>query len=149
MARALRKPHAVLAFDAITVEGALIAPAMLARIAEQKAAAQSDSDYNIPKGLTLRDEIARYFRIGQATFKELTASETPSLAATTIVVEKLLRDVFGFSDLRRVETRTIGDRQFTLTFEALRGRVPIVAVPPADDLDTLNRLLSPKASRTI
>jgi hypothetical protein len=37
--RATRKPHAAaLAFDALTVEGALIAPAMLARIAEQKPA---------------------------------------------------------------------------------------------------------------
>jgi len=37
---------------------------MLARIAEQKAGTQEESDYNIPKGLTPRDEIARYFRIG-------------------------------------------------------------------------------------
>jgi hypothetical protein len=51
MARAPRKPlAAALAFDALTVEGALIAPAMLARIAEQKAAAQADADYSIPKG---------------------------------------------------------------------------------------------------
>ena len=79
MARATRKAHAAaLAFDALTVEGALIAPAMLARIAEQKAGGQAESDYNIPKGLTLRDEIARYFRIGQALFTELCASATPS-----------------------------------------------------------------------
>jgi hypothetical protein len=135
MPRARADRTAALAFDAITVEGALIAPAMFARIAQHQAEEQSEADYGVPKGLTLRDEIARYFRIGQAAFKELTASETPSLAATTTVVEKLLRDVFGFADLRRVGTRTISDRQFTLTFEALGGRVPIVVVPPADDLD--------------
>jgi hypothetical protein len=102
MARAPRKPHAAtLTFDAITVEGALIAPAMLARIAEQKAGGQTDSDYNIPKGLTLRDEIARYFRVGQALFRELFSSPTPSTATTTRFVEALLRDVFGFADIGR------------------------------------------------
>jgi hypothetical protein len=124
-----------LAFDALTVEGALIAPAMLARIAQHQADAQSESDYGVPKGLTLRDEIARYFRIGQAIFKELTAGETPSITATASVVERLLRDTFGFADLRRVGARTVGDRQLPLTFESLGGRVPIVVVPPADDLD--------------
>jgi hypothetical protein len=135
MPRARADRTATVAFDAITVEGALIAPAMLARIAQHHAEGQNEADYGVPEGLTLRDEIARYFRVGQAMFKELTASETPSLAATTNVVEKFLREVLGFADLHRVGTRTIGDRQFTLTFEALGGRVPIVVVPPADDLD--------------
>src|ERR1700745_3084753 len=99
MARATRRPRAAApAFDAITVEGALIAPAMLARMAERKAGGQADSDYNIPKGLTLRDEIARYFRIGQALFTELFASATPSTAAATRFVGALLRAGFGFAD---------------------------------------------------
>src|SRR5207248_6635557 len=89
----------------------------------------------IPKGLTLRDEIARYFRIGQALFKELAASETPSAAATAKFIENLLREVFGFADIARVGSRALGDRQFTLTFECLGGRVPVVVVPPAGDLD--------------
>jgi N-6 DNA Methylase len=135
MARVRADRTAAVAFDAIMVEGALIAPAMLARIAQHQAGGQSEAEYGVPKGLTLRDEIARHFRIGQAMFKDLTTSETSSLAATTNVVEKLLREVLGFADLHGVGTRTIGDRQFTLTFEALGGRVPIVVVPPADDLD--------------
>ena len=94
----------------LTVEGALIAPAMLARIAEQKAGGQAESDYNIPKGLTLRDEIARYFRIGQALFTELSASADASAAATIRFVEALLRDVFGFGDISRVGTRILGER---------------------------------------
>jgi len=124
-----------LAFNAITVEGALIAPAMLARIAQRQADAQKDADYKIPKGLTLRDEIARYFRIGQAMFRELTVTETPSTTATVNFVENLLREVFGFASIYRVGTRVVGDRQFAITLECLGGRVPIVVVPPADDLD--------------
>jgi hypothetical protein len=124
-----------LAFDALTVEGALIAPAMLARIAAHQAGGQGEADYAIPKGLTLRDEIARYFRIGQALFRELTASPTPSHAATVGFVEKLLTMVLGFTDLKRVGQHTIGERTFSLTLEALGGRVPIVVVSPTDDLD--------------
>ena len=135
MARTRTDRTSALAFDAITVEGALISSAMLARIAQHKADGQTDADYGVPKGLTLRDEIARYFRIGQAMFKELMVTETPSTAATVSFVEKLLRDVFGFADIRRVGTRTVGDRQFTITLEGLGGRVPVVVVPPTDDLD--------------
>jgi hypothetical protein len=135
MARARTNRTSALAFDAISVEGALISSAMLARIAQHRAGAQTEADYGIPKGLTQRDEISRYFRIGQAMFKELMTTETPSTAATVNFIEKLLRDVFGFSDVHRSGTRILGDRQFTVTLEALGGRVPVVVVPPADDLD--------------
>jgi hypothetical protein len=85
--------------------------------------------------LTLRDEIARYFRIGQAVFDDLTASKTPSNAATVTFVEKLLHDVFGFADVHRVGTRIIGERLFAVTLEGISGRVPVVVVPPSDELD--------------
>ena len=124
-----------LTFTAIAVEGALIAPAMLARIAQHQADAQKDADYNIPKGLTLRDEIARYFRIGQAMFQELMVTKTPSATTTVNFVEKLLREVFGFAEILRVGTRVIDDRQFAITLACLGGRVSVVVVPPADDLD--------------
>jgi hypothetical protein len=136
-----------LAFDAITVEGALISPAMLARIARHDAGGQTEADYAIPKGLTLRDEIARYFRIGHALHAELAASETASLNATIGFVHKLLRDVFGFADLRRVDTRTLGERKFAVTLETLGGRVPIVVVPPSDELDHPSTFLATETRR--
>ena len=123
------------AADAVTVEGTLIAPAMLARVAAQQANGQSETEYRIPKGLTLRDEVARYFRIGQALFSDLNASPTPSTEKTIAFVEALLRDVFCFADIARVGMRSIGGRHFTVTLEGLGGRVPIVIVPPADELD--------------
>src|SRR5215469_935187 len=124
-----------LAAEAITVEGALIAPAMLARVAAREAEGQSDADYRIPKGLTLRDEIARYFRIGQALFAELNASNAPSIGKTTTFAEALLRDVFGFADIMRVGSRTVDERLFAVSLEGLSGRAPIVVVPPSENLD--------------
>jgi hypothetical protein len=121
--------------DAIILEGGLIRPAVLARIATQRADQQSDGDYSIPKGLTLRDEIARYFRIGQALFAELHANPTPSTRSTVNFVEALFRDVLGFADIVGVGTRTVNGRVFAVTLETLSGRVPVVVVPPSDSLD--------------
>lgn len=131
--RSSRAPAPV--FDAIAVEGALIAPAMLARIAERAADGQGEPDYAIPKGLTLRDEVARYFRIGQAQFEAFDAMPKPTAGATVRFVEELLRDVFGFADINQVGSRTLDDRTWAVTLEALGGRVPIVVIPPADGLD--------------
>jgi hypothetical protein len=124
-----------LAADAITVEGALIAPATVAQIAALKADRQSEADYRIPKGLTLRDEIARYFRIGQALFNDLHTIAAPSAEKTTAFVEALVRDVFCFADIARIGTKTVEGRTFAVTLEGLHGRVPIVVVPPNDELD--------------
>src|SRR5258708_22518323 len=135
MARKRTHRSAEVALGGSAVGGGLIASAMLARIAQHQAGGQDESDCGVPKGLTLREEIARYFRIGQALFTDLTASQTPSSAATVGFVEKLLHDVFGVADVHRVGTRTIGKRQFAVTLEGLGGRVPVVVVPPSHELD--------------
>ena len=131
------------AFDAISLEGSLISPAKLAAVAERKATDQTDAGYHIPKGLTLRDETARYFRIGQALFRELFAGAHPSQQAAIRFTQELLRDVFGFTDIEPVTApRVHGERTYILTLEALKGRVPVVVVSPADDLDHASANLS-------
>ena len=131
------------AFEAISLEGSLISPAKLAAVAERKATDQTDADYHIPKGLTLRDESARYFRIGQALFRELFAGTHPSQQSAIRFTQELLRDVFGFTDIELVtEPRVHGERSYILTLEALKGRVPVVVVWPADDLDHASTSLS-------
>ena len=133
MARRVR--HAVPAFDAITVEGSLIAPAMLAKIASAGEDQKTRADYRIPKGLTLRDEIARYFRIGQAQFRDFAKHEHPSNKTTIEFVAALLRDVFGFADITPAWPHEHDGRHYVVTLEALGGRTPIVVAKPSDDLD--------------
>lgn len=135
MARARHNHTPPLAFDFITVEGALIAPAMLARIAQHQDSGQLEADYGVPKGLTLREEISRYFRIGQALFTDFSSGDAPTAKATVRFIEKLLHDVFGFADITRVGVQFLGDRQFPVTLAAIDGRTPVIVVPPADDLD--------------
>ena len=46
-----RRPRSTApAFDALAIEGALIAPAMLAKIAASDADGQEDASYRIPEG---------------------------------------------------------------------------------------------------
>ena len=110
---------------------------MLARIAARGAGNQTEADYAVPKGLTLRDEIARYFRIGAALFKDFAASPTPSAGAAVTLVEGLLGQVLGFTDLEAHR-----DEGQPVALEAKKGRVPVVIVPPSDDLDRASAYLS-------
>lgn len=135
-----------LSFDAITLEGSLLTSAKFAAVAERKNRKpdeQEDTDYGIPKGLTLRDETARYFRMGQALFRELHASSAPSRHKTIEFTEQLLRTVLGFSDVQVVHgPKVLDGRNFFVTLEAHAGRVPVIVVPPSDDLDHASNSLS-------
>lgn len=141
MAKTRRKTAII--FDAINLEGSLIAPAMLERIAARAAGEQSESDYSIPKGLTLRDEIARYYRIGQAHYKDFNSAQSQSLVAPIKLIERLFSDVFGFQAMEKVGTRSLGERVFAITLEGLSGRVPVVVTASSDALDRVSEFLQP------
>lgn len=144
-----RVRRSTLSFDAITLEGSLLSSAKFAAVAERKAEEQTDADYGIPKGLTLRDETARYFRIGQALFRDLHASSTPARHKTIEFTEQLLRAVFGFSDIQYVHAPKFrDDRHFPVTLEGLGGRVPVVVVAPSDGLDQASQSLSQDRRRS-
>jgi hypothetical protein len=144
---ATKRKGAAPTFAALTVEGSLIAPAMLVKIASQGTGGQKETDYAVPPGLTLREEISRYFRIGQALFKTFRASEAPTEYATLKFIEALLTDVFGFADLGRVGQRELNGQAFALSLEALGGRAPIVVVPPSDPLDKASPNLAAEGRR--
>ena len=129
-------------FDTITLEGGLLSSAMLARIAARGAGHQSEADYGVPKGLTLRDEIARYFRIGAALFRDFTASSTPSATAAVSFTEGLLTQVLGFTEVKTNPNAASG-----VAIEAKQGRVPVVVVPPSDDLDRASAVLKGEGRR--
>ena len=68
-----RKPITDLsAWPSLAIEGNLIAPAMVAQIAEPKDDADARESYGIRKGLTIREEISTAFRVGQSHFDAFT-----------------------------------------------------------------------------
>ena len=122
------------AWPSLSLEGNLIAPAMVAKIDRREAAEQSEESYSVRKGLTIREEISLAFRVGQAHFDSFAKLEAPSAEATRRFVRDFLKETFGFNDLADVSgvvACIAGDR-----------RVPVVVVPPAEALDRRSPTLS-------
>lgn len=136
-----RKPVTdISAWPSLTLEGNLIAPATVASIDRKQASEQSEEDYRIRKGLTVREEISTAFRVGQSHFDAFAKLETPSVEATRRFVRDFLAETFGFDDL--------APGGGVISFLA-GGRVPIVVVPPSDEkLDRRSPTLSVDRSRS-
>lgn len=132
-----------LEFDAIHIEGGLLPAEWLATIAALKAAHQSSADYGIPKGLNLRDEVGRYWRIAQAHWSEFDQAreqtEDPHALASRFV-QALMREVFGAHDLQpHTAPIEIDERLYPITASAREGRLPLVIAATQQRLDERDR----------
>ncbi len=136
-----RKPVAdVSAWPSITLEGNLVAPAMIASIDRRQATEQSEANYGIRKGLTIREEISTTFRVGQSHVDAFLKLTNPSLEATRRFAREFLAETFGFNDLAPAHG--------AVAFLA-GGRVPVVVAPPSDEkLDRRSQVLSTDRSRS-
>ena len=127
-------------FPAVTVEGNLLAAATLDAVAMRTAGEQSEADYGIRKGLSIRDEISLAFRVARAHVETFRRTTAPGPDATARFVRDLLTEAFGFDDLEA------GDPPVALAAGA--GRVPVVVVPPGDSLDRASEALSTDRRRS-
>lgn len=139
----MSRRDAALEFDAIHIEGGLLPAEWLASIAALKAAHQLPGDYGIPKGLNLRDEVGRYWRIAQAHWSEFAhareQAEDPHGLASRFV-QALMRDVFGATDLQpHTAPVDIGERLYPITATARTGRLPLVIGAAHQRLDERDR----------
>jgi hypothetical protein len=132
-----RRNPSQLQFDALSLEGALLPPEWLAKVAALEATAQTPADYAVPRGLQLRDEIGRYWRIAEAIWADFVAARAAGDAesVTRHLVRDLLAQVFGFTDLASVGECQASGRTFHVAFAGLGGRVPIIVGPWTEDLD--------------
>ncbi|MBX5086720.1 N-6 DNA methylase [Rhizobium lentis] len=140
MARHLKRA-ANIGLTAVSIEGGLISPDQVAAIAatapDQKAAA----DYGCPKGTNLRDEITRYFRIGQANWQAYAKLPAPNEAQTAAFVKNLLEEAFGFEALRGPNVHQRDGHTYRIALEAKGGRVPIVVAAPMPEGDAFTKAL--------
>ncbi|WP_153147611.1 SAM-dependent DNA methyltransferase [Dechloromonas sp. H13] len=126
-----RRNNQELAFPALSIEGGLLAPDFLNKVAHLEASEQTEADYDIPRGLKLRDEIGRYWKIAQNLWQDFAAkrarTDLNSHALTVKeLLEPLLRHVFCFGDLKAVGQVTLGERVFPIGFAAGEGKIPVV-----------------------
>ncbi len=128
------------AWPSLSLEGNLIAPAMVASVDRREASEQTEADYRIRKGLTIREEISTAFRVGQSHFDTFAKIANPSADATRRFIKAFLQETFGFDDLVPADG--------ALSFIA-GSRVPIVVVPPTDEkLDRRSATLSTDRTRS-
>ncbi|MDX0952217.1 N-6 DNA methylase [Sinorhizobium medicae] len=126
-------------WPSLNLEGNLIAPAMIAKIDQRQAPEQSPEDYSVRKGLQIREEIATAFRVGQSHFDAFAKIERPSAAATSRFFSGFLKETFGYADIAAASA--------PIALSA-SGRVPIVVVPPQEQLDRRSPTLSTDRSRS-
>ena len=109
------------------LEGKLFTGVQLERIFERKGKLQTDRDYNIPEGLSLKEEVARAYRIASsAYFKFKRAVDNPSysddikLEATKAFAHALFNSALDYNLPLSVDNlpidQTIGHDHYVLTF---------------------------------
>ena len=126
-------------WPSLRVEGNLIAPAMLAKVATQDASEQAPEDYSVRKGLTLREEISTAFRVGQSHYRDFVKLDTASQASTLRFVQAFLAETFAFNGVVTANGRA------SLIID---DRVPVVVVPPVESLEQRSQLFSSDRARS-
>ena len=118
-------------FSAIEVVSGLLPTDVIAQVATGDASEQSDENYGIPKGLKLRDEIARYYQIAHAHWETFMVARDSNSSAPSRFVQNLLVECFGFKTLTTSSGRVVRNRRFPINFKAESGRIPVVIAPSA------------------
>lgn len=132
-----RKTTQQLAYTALRIEGGLIPAEELTRLttlAAPEATEQTEGHYDIPKGLKLRDEIARYFKIAQNLWQDFAQQRqrhdaNPHSITVQTLLLPLLRQVLGYTDLTAqssVPASGNSHHTYNIGHAALGCRLPVV-----------------------
>jgi type I restriction-modification system DNA methylase subunit len=122
-------------FDALKIKGGILPLDYLRKIVSYEAKFQEEKEYQIPRGLKIRDEIGRYWRIALGHWQSY--RERPTLNESTKVLwqEKLLKEVLCFQDLTKTKSKRIGERIFPLSHFASDTKIPLLLTNPDFELD--------------
>ncbi|GMN03908.1 Eco57I restriction-modification methylase domain-containing protein [Erythrobacter sp. MTPC3] len=132
---ARRSSSTELGLVSLTIEGGLIAPEQVQKVIASDRTAKIAESYACPKGTSLGDEIARYFRIGQALWSDYDKAEAKTILRTAQFARDLMTQCLGFTDLAGPVEHREGTRRYRLAIEAKDGRVPVVVAAPVDEGD--------------
>ena len=127
-------------FGALKIEGGILPPEYLQKIALLTASDQSGHDYGLSKSLVLKEEINRYWKIASDLHERYSRHQSHrNVNGNSAVVNgfsvPFLRDILGYRDLASTASIEVGERVFKLTHKAYGGVVPVLLVPHGFDLD--------------
>ncbi|MCZ2096693.1 MAG: N-6 DNA methylase [Anaerolineae bacterium] len=139
-----RRNASQFAYHTLRIEGGLIPADELARLtslADPEQTGQTEVHYRVPKGLKLRDEIARYWKIARnlwVEFDALRARQDGDAHAATVrgFLVPLLRDVLGFVDLADGAEVVADEHRYPVGHAAREGRLPVVLAGHDQPLDS-------------
>lgn len=132
---ARRSSSTELGLVALTIEGGLIAPEQVQKVIAADRTPKTADSYACPKGTSLGDEIARYFRIGQAIWRDYDQADAKTIARTAAFARDLLTQCLGFTDLQGPVEHREGTRRYSIAWEGKGGRVPVVVAAPVEGSD--------------
>lgn len=132
---ARRSSSAELGLVALTIEGGLIAPEQVQKVIAADRTPKTADSYACPKGTSLGDEIARFFRIGQAIWRDYDQADAKTIARTAAFARDLLTQCLGFTDLQGPVEHCEGTRRYRIAWEGKGGRVPVVVAAPVETGD--------------
>ena len=129
-----KRPIHQLAYRAIRIEGGLIPAEELTRLtllADPKASEQTEPQYRINKGLKLRDEIARDFKIALTLWQDFQSlRRRQDVSPHEVTVREwllpLLREVLHFTDAARCPAIEHAGHQYAIGHASNGGHVPLV-----------------------
>ncbi len=132
-----------LAYQAIRIEGGLIPADELAQLTTLQApdaTEQTESHYYVPRGLKLRDDVARYWKIAQNLWNDhqrLRQRDDVDAHDATVreFLVPLMQDVLGFTDINRDAIVEASGHSYNIGYSALDGRVPLVLAAYDQALD--------------
>ena len=131
-------------YPAIQVEGGLFTVEHVRKVAKTDADKQSPADYDLPAGIDLKEEIGRSFRIATALWKDFDSArqgEGDKSQATVRFVSQLLKDCFGFADIKPTEPKVIAEMPYPIGRTAHGKAVPVVFVGAHQGLDVADLAL--------
>lgn len=113
-----------LQFEALQIEGALLLPDVVAKIATEDAGGATAEGYGVLPGLKLRDEIGRYYQVGRALWQRFDLGKEGKNAdlAYRQFAKDILSNVLGFR-LDQAKSKLAAKGYDLLS--AKHGRVPI------------------------
>jgi len=135
---ARRSSHGI-SWQTIRLEGSLLLPDLLEQIAKNEAIHQKDSEYQIPPGLRMIEEIGRSYQIARALYADFKnrrqGSNTDAFQLTDTFFMKFMTNCLGWEKSQRVRSKRIGDYGYPVQKIAFE-KIPITVAPYDMGLDT-------------
>jgi len=135
---ARRNSHGI-SWQTIRLEGSLLLPDLLEQIAKNEATQQKESDYQIPAGLRMIEEIGRSYQIARALHAEFKnrrqSSNTDAFQLTDTFFMKFMSSCLGWTEYQRVRSKRVGDYGYPVQKIAFE-RIPITVAAYDMGLDT-------------